>query len=200
MKTMLSVKTKRFLACLLAAVMLVSLAACGNGGKDNETQGGNAQNGQSQVDETVSIDTIHEKIKEAYGEDYLPTKMLSEDEIQAYYGIEPEWCEEMIAEIPMISVHVDTLIAIKAKKEDVTNVIDAVNAYAETLKNDTMQYPSNLLKIQASTVLTKEPYVFFIMLGTISAEEEEQEDAAQVEAYKARNQVAIDIIEDLLLK
>lgn len=195
MKTMSPVKTKRLLACLLAAVMLVSLAACGNGGKDNETQ-----NGQSQVDETVSIDTIHEKIKEAYGDDYLPTKMLSEDEIQAYYGIEPEWCEEMIAEIPMISVHVDTLIAIKAKEEYVTNVVDAVNAYAETLKNDTMQYPSNLLKIQGSTVLTKEPYVFFIMLGTISAEEEEQEDTAQVEAYKARNQVAIDIIEDLLLK
>lgn len=195
MKTMSPVKTKRFLASLLAAVMLVSLAACGNVGKDNETQ-----NGQSQVDETVSIDTIHEKIKEAYGDDYLPTKMLSEDEIQAYYGIEPEWCEEMIAEIPMISVHVDTLIAIKAKEEYVTNVVDAVNAYAETLKNDTMQYPSNLLKIQGSTVLTKEPYVFFIMLGTISAEEEEQEDTAQVEAYKARNQVAIDIIEDLLLK
>lgn len=200
MKTMLSEKTKKLSACLLAAIMLVSLAACGNGGKDNETQGGNAQNGQTQVNDTVSIDTVHQKIKEAYGEDYFPDMMLSEDEIQAYFGIEPEWCEEFIAEIPMISVRVDTLIAIKAKKEYVTNVIDAVNAYAETLKNDTMQYPSNLLKIQASTVLTMDPYVFFIMLGTISMEEEEQEDAAQVEAYKARNQVAIDTIEDLLLK
>ncbi len=213
-------KAKRLTACMLAMVMLLSLAACGGEpaqgggqGADTQTDGdasqggsaedsagaGDSQSGQT-VDNTVSIDTIYQAVKEAYGDDYLPSVMLSEDEILAMYGIQPDWCEELIAEVPIISAQVDTFIGVKAKEENLAQVSDAVNAYSEALKNDTMQYPINLNKIAASTIVTIGNYVFFIILGNISAEEEEGDDAAQIEAYEARNQVAVDTIESLLLK
>ncbi len=228
MRTEIWEKTKRLTACVLAASMFLSLSACGNG-SDNADQGGNAQSGQDSaqqaggsgpdggasgsdtadggeedagvtVDDTVSVATIYEAVKEAYGEDYMPDTMLAEDEIQAMYGIDPEWCEEVIADMSMISIHVDTFIAVKAKEEYLSNVSDAINAYLDTLKADTMQYPSNQNKIAAATVVTMGNYVFFIMLGNISNEEDMEEDAVQIELYAKRNQVAVDAIESVLLK
>ena len=198
--------TKRIFACVLSAVMLFG-AACGK--DDNAAQGGSSQdsgngsavggtedsgNGSANagtdgentpaegIDDTVTIDAIYQAVKEAYGEDYLPSMLLSEDDIQILYGIEPDWCEEFLVEVPMMSAQVDTFLAIKAKPEHLAEVSDAVNAYVQNLKNDTMQYPSNLNKIAASSVVTMGDYVFYIMLGNLSFEQEELEEDKQIAA------------------
>lgn len=191
----------RILACVLSAAMLFS-AACGK--NDNATQGGSSQGAENppgaSIDDTVTIDEIYQAVKEAYGDDYLPDMLLSEDDIQMLYGIEPDWCEEFLVEIPMMSAHVDTFLAVKAKEEHLAGIVNAVNAYVDNLKSDTMQYPSNLNKIAASTVVTMGNYVFYIMLGNLTFEQQEAEDAEQIAAYEERNQVAIDVIENMLLK
>lgn len=214
---------KRVLACVLSAAMLLSAAACGK--EDNAAQGGASTGGSGQdagddntsggtntgssaggdesgsgIDDTVTIDTIYQAVKEAYGEDYIPDMLLSEDEIQVLYGIEPEWCEEFLVEIPMMSVHVDTFLAVKAKPEHLAEVSDAVNAYVENLKSDTMQYPMNVTKIAASSVVTMGNYVFYIMLGYIPTELDDAAEDVQIAAYEELNQTAIDVIEGLLLK
>lgn len=171
------------------------------GGNEDEN-GGAGENGAGDgtIDDTVSIDTIHEAVREAYGEDYLPDMLLSEDEIQILYGIESEWCEEILVEIPMMSTHVDTFLAIKARPEHLADVSDAVNAYAANLKSDTMQYPMNLNKIAASSVVTMGNYVFYIMLGYLPMEMDDEADDVQIAAYGELNQKAVDVIESLLIK
>lgn len=207
--------TKKILACILSAAMLAGVS-CGkedNAGQDTGNQntagGTNAdqpggENGSGNdgtaVDDTVTIDAIYQAVKEAYGEEYLPQMLLSEDDMQVLYGIEPDWCEEFLIEVPMMSAHVDTFLAIKAKPEHLSEVSDAVNAYVQNLKEDTMQYPANLNKIAASSVVTMGNYVFFIMLGNLTSEQEELDEAEQIPLYEERNQVAIDVIENMLLK
>lgn len=63
----------------------------------------------------VDIKVIHEKIKEEFGEDYIPDSQMDEDILQTVTGVDPANVEEFIAENPMISVNIDTFIAIKAK-------------------------------------------------------------------------------------
>ncbi len=214
MKRRKSEMMKKMLVCTLAAVMLFT-AACGkddagqNPGNENTTGGNNTDqtggeensgNDGQNVDDTVTIDTIHQAVKEAYGEDYMPDMLLSEDDIQIRFGIETDWCEEFLAEIPMMSTHVDTFLAVKAKPEHLSEVSDAVNAYVENLKNDTMQYPMNVPKIAASSVVTMGNYVFYVMLGMLPTEQQELDESEQVKLYEERNQVAIDLIEEMLLK
>lgn len=197
----------RVLACVLSAAMIFT-AACGKGDNagdsvsgtgDQNTTGGTDESGSS-IDDTVTIDSIYQAVKEAYGEEYMPDMQLSEEDLQVLYGIEPDWCEEFVAEVPMMSAHVDTFLAIKAKPEHLSEVSDAVNAYVQNLKEDTMQYPSNLNKIAASSVVTMGDYVFYIMLGMLASEQEELDEAEQIKLYEERNQVAIDVIEGMLLK
>lgn len=181
---------KKVLAGIMLTCMMLGMIACGKG--DGE--------GGQKVDNTVTIDAIHTAIKEAYGENYLPSMLLSEDEIKALYGVEAEWCEEMLAEIPMISANVDTLIAIKAVDGRVGDVESALKNYKEYLENDSFQYPSNIPKIQASTVITRGNYVFFIMLGNLDMEMMDAPEDEQIKAYTEMNQTAIDTIDGLLLK
>lgn len=177
---------KKVTAGMLLFSMMLGLAACGKS--------------TAKVDNTVSIDTIHEAIKEAYGENYLPQMLMTEDEITALYGIESDWYEEVLAEVPMISAQVDTLIAVKATDGHVEDVQNALTSYKEYLENDSFQYPMNVPKIQASTIITRGNYVFFIMLGTVDMEVMDQSEDAQIEAYSQMNQIAIDTIDGLLLK
>ncbi len=67
--------------------------------------------------------------------------------------------------------------------------------------NDTMQYPMNLLKAQASRIYTKGDYVFFFMLGFIENElEETATEEEQIDAYKEQNQIAVDAVKELFAK
>ncbi len=186
MKRKISKISKKIVAGILLVTMMAGISAC--------TKSSNA------VDDSVSIETIHEAIKDAYGDNYLPDMLLSDDEIMALYGISNDWYEEAIAEVPMISVNVDTLIAVKAEKDHVEDVQNALTSYKEYLENDSFQYPVNVPKIQASTVITRGNYVFFIMLGVGADDIEDQSEDDQVKAYGELNQIAIDAIDGLLLK
>lgn len=43
-------------------------------------------------------------------------------------------------------------------------------------------------------------YVFYVMLGMLPTEQQELDESEQVKLYEERNQVAIDLIEEMLLK
>ena len=71
-----------------------------------------------------------------------------------------------------------------------------MQAYRKRLLDDTMQYPMNLIKIQASQVVRYGNYVFFLMLGEVSMEDMERGDQAALEAAQAENQKAVDAVEE----
>lgn len=145
-----------------------------------------------------SINKVYSAVKDAYGDDYLPSMRLEEDEIKARYGISSKWYTSAIAEVPMINVHVDTLVIVKAKNaESKKKIKKALVDYRKSLIDDTNQYPMNQLKIQASKVYVKGSYVCFFMLGTLDAGQEEKEESKVIEAYKKLNNKAVNAVKKL---
>lgn len=109
----------------------------------------------------------YEAVKKAMGENYIPSAPIDATQLSEVYGVSEELIENVIAEGPMISVNVDTFIAVKAKEGKGEDVEKALNAYRDVLVADTMQYPMNLAKIQASKVIRDGDYVYFTLVGGI---------------------------------
>lgn len=183
----------------MGAVLMVSFVSCGKQDTGNgqvESTATSEVGKEELVD--ISLDEIHAAVKEAYGEDYLPNQLYDAQTMEDIYGIKEEWVEEEIAEVPMISANVDTFLAVKAKSEYVDQVKEAIESYREILISDTMQYPVNIPKIQASQIEVYGDYLFFIMLGVVPMEVEEQGEEAILEKAKENNQVAVNTIKEKL--
>ena len=103
--------------------------------------------------------------------------------------------ETYVAEGPMISVHVDTFAAVEAKEGQADAVEQAFADYREAQLTQSAQYPMNLPKIEASQVVRHGNYVFFVMLGTPSAEAEMEGEEAALESAREQNQIAVDVID-----
>lgn len=122
-----------------------------------------SQGGEENKDGTVN--KIADAIKAAYGENYLPQMPVEAEMASTVFGLEEGSYTEFFAETPMISAQVDTLLIVKAAEGKAVDVKAAVDAYRQRLLDDTMQYPMNVPKIQASQVVQNGDYVAFILLG-----------------------------------
>lgn len=188
---------KRLLSIILIGALSLTSVACGNK-NDSDSNGGNSNSQSQGVNNNVSLVEIHEAVKEAYGDAYYPSMQYDETQIEELFGLNSDLYDEIIAEGPMISAHADTFIAVKAKEGKVDEVESKLNEYRDNLVNDTMQYPTNKIKIQASQVVKKGNYVFFILLGEIPMEVEEQGDEAILEEAKNQTNIAVEAIEKAL--
>ena len=186
---------KRILAIMLAASLLSTSvpAIC------NITDTKTIAEAAKKKKKAPTIKKLHKAIAAQYGEDFVVNVALSKEEIKTRYGIAPSWYTDISAEVPMISANVDTLIIAKSKNATTKKKIkDKLVKYRKSLIADTMQYPMNVMKIQASKVYVKGDYVFFIMLGFLDAETEESgDDALMLKGYQALNQKAISAINAL---
>lgn len=151
---------------------------------------------------TPSVKKIRKAVMEAYGENYHANYSLTSEEINQTYGLSSKWYTAAVADVPMISVNVDTFVAVKAKDAKAKKKIKAkLEEYKDTQINDALQYPMNLLKFQASQIYTKGNYVFFIMLGSIDNETmQTATEEEQIEMFKEQNQLAVDTIKGLFAK
>lgn len=205
---------KKIFCVIAAASMLLSLAAgCSdNGGSANngtttastaaepnaETSADAGDNTSEAAPETKpedgdnskegTVQAIAEKIIAAYGDDYLPNTDIPADILKTLIELEEDSYTEIFAQQPMISAHADVLIIVKAASGKTGEVKSKLEAYRSRLVEDTMQYPMNLPKINASKVVANGDYVAFILLGKI----DEREDASDEEmASFAEEQVKI---------
>ncbi len=208
--------SKKLLALILSAALCGTLlVSCttGNGGED--TTDDTSADIVDTTDDTdapaadVTIEQIHNAIKEAYGENYLPNMPLDPESFDLMFGVKPEWVEEMVAETPMIGFNVDTLIIVKPTEGNEENVLNTLTAYADMQKDGAVQYPMNLPKLQAIQCYAKGGYVFYYVLGVVSDDllfgegeyanyTEEELEQAKVDAFAAENQKATDVINSLL--
>lgn len=208
---------KRFIGVLLATVMAFSLVACGKdtneGNADSSvTEQDTATGDETTQDETtqdesqteygvgVSLADVKAALVETLGENYWPNTEIPAEFLNDIYGISADMYDEYYAEMPMISTNVDTVIIVKAKEDQVTAVEDALNAYREVMVNDTMQYPMNVGKIQASRIETFGQYVCFVQLGADTMEASEIGDDAVIEQCQEANELALDVIQNTLAK
>lgn len=155
--------SKKIIALIMAAALCgTALTACTKGGTNTPP----VDDAAPAVD--VSVEELHNAIKEAYGENYLPNMPIDQQMLTDLYGIEAEWVEDFVAEMPMIMTNVDTLIIVKPTEGNSANVLNALTAYYDYQNNDAMQYPMNIQKVKATQVFEKGGFVFYFTLGTLS--------------------------------
>ena len=166
--------------------------------QDGSEGGGNGEiSGAGQGDQAAKekLDEIQAALREAYGENYIPSMEFDALMLKEVYGIDESWYDAFLAEGPMISAHVETFIGVHAKEGKAGDVSKALEAYRKGQLEGAVQYPMNLPKIEASQVISHGDYVFFVMLGGAAPDAEEQGEAAALESAKENNQIGIDVID-----
>lgn len=180
--------------CVLLCISMAAASGCGRDNKKDESAAGEETEAAYRND--VSTQELKTMVAEELGERYWPNMQLGEQELDTLTGIKADYYEEAVAEMPMISTNVDTLIILKAKEGQLQAAEDAINAYRENLVNDTMQYPMNLGKIQASMVRTFGNYVCFVQLGGDAIDTSGEEEI--IKKCQEDNEKALNIIENAL--
>lgn len=139
----------------------------------------------------VDIKEIHEAVKESLGEGYFPDRDMDKEELDNIIGVNTEDMDEYLAQGPMMSLNVDTFIAIKAKEGKADAIEEGLNNHRKYLIEDSFQYPMNIAKVNASKVIRHGDYLFFIMLGKYDdrdeATEEEYLEFAKEEIQKVED-------------
>jgi len=207
-------KNKILTVCSLLAVSVVLLTACGK--KNNGNTGENTESTTPQTSSQAGNNTgntlaestepaqesslmyLRDAVAEALGEDYWPDSVMEPEYVQDLYGLKPDMYEDIFVETPMIGTNVDTLIIVQAKKDRVEDVEKALNTYREGEINNTMQYPMNIGKVQASRIETIDNYVLFIQLGGSSVDAEEEGEEKVMELSREQNEKALEAIRQAL--
>ncbi len=157
----------------------------GSGAEDSQDSSGAENDGSGADDVQPGADGWSEEMSglkaavvDAVGQDeYWPDMPMDGEMLKMAYGVEADMYEDFMAESPMISANVDALVIIKAKEGQVDTVFDLLTAYREKMVNDTMQYPMNLSKIQASQVEKVGDYAIFVQLGGTANQGDDEEEA-----------------------
>lgn len=212
---------KRVLATVLAAAMVMSLAACGKEEQSKESQSQvqtetqqesesletQTQESSDVQEETApestevgeeevifsSLEHIREAVTAELGDAYWPQMPFDSMMLEMMYGITPDMYDAFLAEGPMMSAHVDALIVIQAKEDQVDAVKEALETYRQSQVDNLMAYPSHVGKIQASKVEVIDNYVCYVILGgdVMDLMEQEDSDAAVIKHCEAENDKAI---------
>ena len=178
---------------MAAALSVSALTGCSGSGTSGNPAGQETTAPEAVKD--ISLDDLLSDIKNAYGENYIPNTEMDGQMLEDVIGLSPELYESYVEEAPMISTFVETFIGVKAKDGKGDETEAALTAYRDRLVGDTMQYPMNIAKIQASQVVRHGDYVFFVMLGAPSDAAMEEGDEAALKSASENNQIAIDIID-----
>lgn len=144
---------------------------------------------------TEEMQGVRNVVTDALGDDYWPDMPMMPDMLEAVYGVSPDMYEDYMAEAPMISTNVDTLVIVRAKEDKAEAVEEALNAYRDANINDTMQYPMNVGKIQASRIEKIGDYICFVQLG---ADTMDLEDEAAIAHCQEVNELVIEILHQQL--
>ena len=207
---------KKKLACmLLMSALALSMTACG--GRDNggstagtgetttestaagqETGAAESTTAQDPKDAAKALKSAKKAVTDALGDNYWPDSEIPEEMLNDTYGVSADLYDAYLGEAPMISVNVDTLLIIHAKDGKVEEVENALNAYRDNLVNNTMQYPMNLGKIQASRIERVGDYVCFVQLGADTSSVEDQGDDAVITYCQEQNELALEAIRQTL--
>lgn len=172
----------------------------GGNGTDNtqESAGPNTSESTTPAETESSLAYLRDAVAETLGEEYWPNTVMEPEYLQDLYGIGPDMYEEAFAETPMIGTHVDTLLIVKAKEGRTEDVEKALNAYRENEISNSMQYPMNVGKVQASRIETIDNYVCFVQLGGSAIDAAEEGDQRVMEISQEENEKALEAIRNAL--
>ena len=160
---------------------------------DTET-GGSANDHDYSQGWTDEMNAVKTAITDELGDNYFPNMPLDPDLMEELLGITYDMYDDYLAEIPMISTNVDTLIVVKARQDQADAVEELLNAYRDNNVGNTMQYPQNVGKIQASKVERIDNYVIYVQLGGDIMDILDDGDEAVIVRCQEENDRVIEII------
>lgn len=217
----MGIKMKKIAFIIMAAALLGNLSGCNNSGNNNGTQEVTGQEtvnspeqstelNDDQIQEGLmpegeseepgqpggAVGQVHQAVREAYGEMYVPGMAFDEQGLEELFGIGPELYDSFVAEGPVISTQVELFIGVQAREGKGEAVEALLNQYKRELQEGGMQYPMNLPKIEAAQVVRHGDDVYFVMLGAPTMEAEEKGEDAALESAIENNQIGIDVIND----
>lgn len=191
-------KKYRYIISAVAAVAAVSviLSACASGKESNASSAApglststQESTGSSSGDisgsesndknSTLSAKGLRDAIANAYGDNYLPDQAMDAEMIESEFGLTKDMYDEIVAEAPIISFHPDRLVAVKAKKGKESEVKRALEDALTVMKEQQIQYPVNVAKVNAGKVLEKDGYYCFMILGQTDDTSGNDNDAAK---------------------
>ena len=181
---------KKAAAAVCAAALILNIAACG--GAESPAEGNQPGTVQEETKkEKPALEAVHQAVKDAYGDDYLPSMAIDGDMLESMYGISPDLYDEFIGEVPMISAQADAFIAVRGKEGKGDEIREILEEYKENLITGAMMYPMNLPLAQSAQVVQEDDDVFLIMTGTNEAygQAETEDEMLQI----AEDQIAIGV-------
>ena len=155
---------------------------------------GTAEGGDSGINYeegwSEEMEGLKAAVVEQLGDGCWPDMQLLPDMLEMSFGIASDMYDDYMAEMPMISANVDTLLIVRAKDGKVDAVREAVEAYRDVQVNNSMQYPMNVGKVQASRIETIGSYVIFVQLGgDVQDALEEGDEAVVAQCQEVNDQV-----------
>ncbi|MFT4144087.1 MAG: DUF4358 domain-containing protein [Mobilitalea sp.] len=163
--------------------------------KDEDTDVDNndntaTDNGNSDsTNSDITVDKILEAIKAAYGENYYPNTEITPEFLETEFGLTSDMYEEVKAEQPMISINADRVVVVKAAEGKADEVEAALNEAKDRKIADTLQYPMNVPKTNATKVVRNGDFICFLLVGAVNDSEnpteEELKQFAEDEVAKA---------------
>lgn len=191
-------KKYRYIISAVAAVAAASviLSACTSGKESNASSAAPGQSTSAQEsagsssgdisgsdsndkNSTLSAKGLRDAVAKAYGENYLPDQAMDAEMIESEFGLTKDMYDEVVAEAPLIGFHPDRLVIVKPKKGKEANVKRALEDALLVMKEQQMQYPVNVAKVNAGKVLEKDGYYCFMILGKTDDTSENDDDAAK---------------------
>lgn len=169
---------KKVTALLLALVMMLSLAACGNSG-DN----GNKDNGNTTVDKTAQevLDALKEKLGDSYGCDLAE----DEDRMTNYYGLDMSKIDSWAAESSEDSaLDLRTAVVLKVKDGYAQDAAALLQTGYDQVLDYVRMYDMNLPMVQQARLFVNGNYVALLILGQTPDENTAEAKLAQDEAAK----------------
>lgn len=164
---------------------------------EKTTEGAGGESAPSENVYDVYLEQAHEAVKQVYGDNYIPNMPYDAIALKEVFGVDDSLYDAFIAEGPMISVNIETFIGVKAKEGKAADVAAALEGYRKNQLDAAVQYPMNMVKAEASQVVTHGDYVFFVMLGAADMETEEKGEKEALESAKQNNQIGIDAISSI---
>ena len=126
-----------------------------------------------------SAQGLRDAIAKAYGDNYLPDQTLDADTLESEFGLKKDMYDEVVAEAPVIGFHPDRLVIVKSAKGKEADVKRTLEDTLIVMKEQQMQYPINVAKVNAGRVLEKDGYYCFMILGDTDDTSENDDDAAK---------------------
>ena len=173
---------KKATALLLALMMVLSLAACGNS-NDN----GNKDSGNTTVDKTAQevLDALKEKLGDSYGCDLAE----DEDRMTNYYGLDMSKIDNWAAESSENSaLDPSTAVVLKVKDGYAEDAAALLQERYDQVLDYVRMYSMNVAQVEQARLFVNGNYVALLILGQTpdenTADEAKlaQDEAAKVDA------------------